>query len=164
MKLYELISAIETFEFEFDDETGEILNGQELEDLEMELDKKKEQFALWYKNLRAEAEALKQEERTFTMRRRTAEKKAEWVKETLDDMCHGEGFKTEKAAVNYRKSESVKVDNNQSAVAWLIDNDHTECVKIADPEVRKTEVKKLLKSGAMIDGLELVDNLNIQIR
>ena len=40
MTLYELTEAMKGFDFEIDEETGEILNGPELDQIQMERDEK----------------------------------------------------------------------------------------------------------------------------
>ena len=58
-RLYEIMQEIEGFEFEVDGETGEILNADALDLLEIERDTKIENICLWIKNLRADARAYR---------------------------------------------------------------------------------------------------------
>ena len=75
--LYELERALAEFELEIDEETGEILNADELDALQMERDIKIENIALWIKNLKADAEAYKKEKESFYQKERAAKNKAE---------------------------------------------------------------------------------------
>ena len=59
MTLYEIDKAILDFEFEVDEESGEILNASELDELQMARDDKIEGISLWIKNLEAEKEAIR---------------------------------------------------------------------------------------------------------
>lgn len=52
MKLYEIDKAIEDFEFQIDDATGEILNIDELDNLELNKHDKVENIALFIKNIK----------------------------------------------------------------------------------------------------------------
>lgn len=61
MTLYEIEAQILECASEVDEETGEILDIEKLEALEIEKEKKQENIALWIKNLRAEKEAVKSE-------------------------------------------------------------------------------------------------------
>ena len=58
MTLYELTEAMRFFDLEIDEETGEILNGDELDLLQMDFDQKLKNCVYWYKNQKAEADAL----------------------------------------------------------------------------------------------------------
>ena len=64
-----------------DQETGEIIDIDRLNALEMERDKKISNVACWIKDLKAEAEAIKAEKQTLDKRQKAAENKAESLKE-----------------------------------------------------------------------------------
>ena len=64
----------------------------------------------------------------------------------------------------YRRTEKVDVSNSAAAVGWLSENKHTDCFRVPEPEVNKTEVKKLLKSGDMIPGITLVQDVSCSLR
>ena len=53
MTLFEINKAILDFEFEVDEETGELLYAQDLDELQMARDEKFEKVGLWIKNLNA---------------------------------------------------------------------------------------------------------------
>ena len=72
-KLYEIDAAILEC---FDLETGEILDCERLEALQIERDEKIEKVALWYKNLLSNAEQYKAEKEVFDEREKKARKKA----------------------------------------------------------------------------------------
>ena len=59
----------------FDAETGEILDVERLNGLQMERDEKIENAALYYKNLLSDADAYKAEKQAFADRSRQQEKK-----------------------------------------------------------------------------------------
>lgn len=161
--LYEINSQIEqTWGAAVDPDTGEIINEealQELEQLGMQREEKLENLALFYKNLSAEAEALKAEKMRLAARQAAAEKKAEGIKKYIEasmDSAGGEKIKTSKVAIGWRKSESVQIN----AGAFLPD----EYLTYKEPEPNKVAIKKALKAGTSIDGATLVITNNIQIK
>ena len=67
MKLYEINAALEAL---VDPETGELMDYDAFEALQMARDDKIEGMALWYKDMVAEAKAIKEEADTLTARRK----------------------------------------------------------------------------------------------
>ncbi|MBO7669510.1 MAG: siphovirus Gp157 family protein [Oscillospiraceae bacterium] len=61
MNLYEINDALALWTPEVDEETGELLNGEALDELNAAREKKIEIIALWIKDLAAEIEAFKEE-------------------------------------------------------------------------------------------------------
>lgn len=161
--LYEINAQIEqAWGAAVDPDTGEIINEkalQELDGLTMQREEKLENLALYYKNLSAEAEALKAEKMRLAARQAAAEKKAEGIKKYIAasmDSAGGEKIKTSKVAISWRKSESVSVDAN----AFLPE----EYVTLREPIPNLTAIKKALKADEQIDGATLVASNNIQIK
>jgi hypothetical protein len=72
--LYEIIGQIENFDYQFDEETGEMLNAKDLDELEIAKSEKVENVCLYIKNLLADAEAYKREKDSFAEKQRRAEK------------------------------------------------------------------------------------------
>lgn len=153
MNLYEidkeLLACIDT-------ETGEIIDEEKLASLEMERDKKVENICLWIKNLRADATAYKAEKDAFYQKQKSAENKAESLKRYLEGYLDGASFKTTRASVSYRKSESVQIDEELVSVPLH----YIKTTTTYD----KAELKKALKAGEKFDGVELVESNNIQIK
>ena len=106
MKLYEIDNAILDC---IDMETGEIIDIDKLNELELERETKIENVACWIKDLKVEAEAIKTEKQALAERQRVAENKAESLKKWLAYALQGEKFKTPKCAISFRKTESVEV-------------------------------------------------------
>lgn len=139
-----------------DMETGEIIDSEKLDKLQMDREQKIENIALWIKNLVSDAEALKAEKQTFADRQRVAENKAASLKKYLSDYLAGEKYKSAKVSISFRKSETVNIlDISQIPEQYL---------KVAEPTVDKTGIKNALKAGEFITGAELIENQNIQIR
>ena len=155
MTLYEIDNEIMNC---IDEETGEIIDLDRLNALEMERDKKIGNVACWIKDLKAEAEAIKAEKQALDKRQKAAENKAESLKTWLQTVLEGEKFKDSRCSISYRKSEKV-VFAEDFAYVTLPDS-----MKKVTVEPRKTEIKDYLKTGATIEGVTLVESNNIQIR
>lgn len=157
MTLFEIDKAIADFEFEVDEETGEILNPNALEELEMAREQKIENVGLYIKNLEAEATAVENQEKIFADRKRRIKKKIEGLKGFLGYALQGEKFKTDRVEMSFRKSESVLIKDE-----YLIPDDYCEFTVTRRPN--KTNLKKALKDGKEIMGVELVEKQNISIK
>lgn len=153
MNLYEINEEILNC---VDVETGEIIDEQKLAEINIAFDEKVENIALWIKNLLSDAEAIKQEKLKLAERQRAAENKAESLKKYLSEFMNGGKFKTARVQIGWRKSKQVQV-NDISKIT-------TDYLKFSDPTVDKTKIKKAIESGAEIEGAELIEINNIQIK
>lgn len=154
MTLFELNDALRNFELEIDEETGEILNAAELDALEMQRDVKIENIALWIKNLKAEAEAVKKQKDVFYQREKALTNKAERLKEWLASNLNGEKWKSDRVVLSWRKSESVSVDDDFSDDRFIT----------YEPKISKSAIKEALKNGEEVTGARLVENNSLQIK
>lgn len=153
MKLYEINNAILEC---VDLETGEILDADRLEELQIAREDKIKNVGEWYLNLCAEAKALKDEKDKFAARQKAVENKAESLKRWLDYALQGERFKTTTVQINYRKSEQVVIDD-----IYKVDE---RFLKYAEPTADKAEIKKALKQGEEIFGCHIETKSNISIK
>ena len=158
MKLYEIDNAILEC---VDLETGEIIDPHKLSSLQMERDAKIENVACWIKDLKAEAEAIKQEKQALAERQKVAENKAESLKKWLAYALQGEKFKTPKCAISFRKSEAVEVTDE--GLNNLM-KEHDELLTYKAPEPNKTKIKQALKDGLSVEGVQLVQNISTIIK
>ena len=154
--LYELNEAIRNFELEIDEETGEVTNLDELDEIKLDRETKIENIALLVKNLLSDAEAYKREKDSFAKKEQIAKNKAERLKGYLQFELHGEKFKSDRVQISYRRSESVEILD-----ANLIPFEYT---RVRDPEPNKVELKKAMKNGEQFEGCVLVAKESIQIR
>ena len=157
MTLYEIDKALTDFEFEVDEETGEILNAADLDELQMARDDKIEGISLWIKNLEAEKEAVKHEKDNFADREKRLGKKIESLKGYLTYALDGQKFSTPKVAVSFRKSESVLIKDE-----YLIPDEYCEFTIMRKPN--KKNLKDALKHGKELMGVELIEKQNVQIK
>lgn len=154
-KLYELTAALDGFELQVDEETGEITNFDELDALQMERDEKVENVALYIKNLLSDAEAYKREKESFLKKQQEAQRKADSLKEYLAFNLKGEKFKTDRVQISYRKSESVNITDMAELPVEF---------KVMDVTADKRSIKQAIKEGQTIPGAELVEKEGITIR
>ena len=165
MNLYEIEKSLNEFmekgfEKYVDTETGEFDEqgfNKELAELEIAKDEKIENTGLFIKNLMADITELKAEEKTLADRRKAKEKNAEYLKNILSVMLDGKKFETAKIALGFRKSEQVKIDDENNLPKEFIKEKITLS---AD----KTAIKKAIKSGQEVAGAELVEVQNLQIK
>ena len=158
MKLYEIDNAILDC---IDVETGEVIDTERLDALQMERDAKIENVALWIKDLKAEAEAIKAEKMALAERQRVAENKAESLKKWLAYALDGQKFSTAKCAISFRKTEKVEI----SDVGMIrLMKEHDELLTYKEPEPNKTAIKQALKDGLTVQGVQLVQNMSTIIK
>ena len=153
MNLYEINNEIMSC---WDEETGEILDTQKFDEMQMALDDKLEGIGCYIKNLKAEAAALENEAKALAERGKKAKNKAASLERYLSDFLQGNPFETLRVKISFRKSESLEVsDTAKVPEAYL---------RYKAPEVDKTELKKAVKAGLVLEGVQLVQKNNIQIK
>lgn len=146
MTLYEIDSAIMDC---VDEETGEIIDLEKLEALNIERDKKVEGIALAVKNYAAEAKAIKEEEEKLA-------KRAQRCKDYLSHALDGEKLKTARVSVFYKSNESVTIDD--------LDSLTEEYIRIPEPQADKTAIKKAIKAGKEVTGAHLETSKSVIVR
>lgn len=157
MTLFDINKAILDFEYEIDEETGEILNAEALDQLQMAREDKIEGVGLWIKNLTAEAEAVKKEKDAMADRQRRLEKKVESLKRYLEWALQGEKFSTPRISMTFRRSESVYIPDETE-----LDDRFVNITMVKKPD--KKLIKDTLKAGLEVPGAELVTKQNLQIK
>lgn len=153
MNLYEINAQIYNC---VDNETGEVLDIELLEQLSLTRETKLENTSLWVKNMRAESKALADEIKTLQARKKTLDNRCKSIKDYLLCNLNGESFKTSKVAITFRKSSSVEVENVYSL--------NENFIKHTEPEPDKTAIKNAIKSGEQVTGATLVENISITIK
>lgn len=138
-----------------DPETGEIADFEAFEKLNLDLDTKIKNIALWIVNLRSDAEQLEEQEKKFRDRKTATKNKAESLKNLLDGFLSGEKRSYPEVVISYRKSEQVTVDDDAKL------DDRFLRIKT---EIDKAALKDALKHGESIEGARLEVKNNIQIK
>lgn len=158
MSIYDIDDAILSI---VDMETGEIEDEKRFDELQMERTQKVENIGCFYKNLVAEAKAMRDEEAALAQRRKAVENKAERIKNLLVYALKGNKFESPKVRCSYRKSKSVQVDN--SFVAWA--QEHAEdLLTFKEPTPNKTAIKAALEGGREIAHAAIVSSESLQVK
>lgn len=144
-----------------DAETGEVIfDDTDLDQLQLDLEQKIENVGIFVKNLRAEAEAIKDEEAALKKRREHKQNVADHYADYIKEYLNGQNrprFETARVLMQVRRSEAVEID----PLAHLPEEYLTEKVEIK-PD--KAKLKKAIKAGETIEGVHLVENKNITIK
>lgn len=154
MKLYEIDAEILSC---IDAESGEIIDAQKLNALQIERETKIKNVALWVKNLKADLTALKAEKEAFAEREKQTKEKIESLSRWLGGALGYARFETPKVKISFRSSEAVEItDENAIPKEYLREKIETAPDKAA--------IKEALKSNFQIPGAVLVQNKNISIK
>lgn len=153
MKLYEIDAGIESC---IDEETGEILDFEKLDKLQMERQEKIENIVFLIENTQNDIAGLKEQEEIFAARRQSAEKRVDKLKEYLTYALHGEKFETVKARVTFRWSEYLEIENEKALPVEYM----KETVSYK-PDT--TAIREAIKSGKIVEGARIQERLNPQI-
>lgn len=145
---------------EFDEETGEILNLEELDNMESVFEEKAEAVALYIKEQVALAEAIKAEEKSLYERRKKMENKSERLKTYLAESLVEVGrdkFETPKCKLSFRKSTSVEIPDES-----LIPKEYLKETITYKPD--KTLIKQDIQNGCVVEGATLVEKRSLQVK
>jgi len=132
-----------------------------LEALNEAKEDKMESIALYYKEMQAEADAIKVEAKNLADRAKATQKKADSLKAYLSRILQEDGmekFSTARVKVTFRSSEAVIVDDDWHNITKTYIKKNIEYV----PD--KTAIKEALKAGKKVKGAYLETRQNIQIK
>lgn len=167
MKLYEIandyLALVEAIENE---EIPEEAIADTLEAITAEFEDKADNIACLMKSLNAEALAIREEEKKLAKRRQQKERVAERLKEYLSDTLQRAGIasvETTRNKITFRKSEPLDI-NDEVFFKWATDNGRFDLLSYSAPTANKTEIKKAIKNGTVIEGAEIRTVQNIQIK
>ena len=147
-----------------DMETGEILDAEKLDALQMERETKLEGVSLWVKDLTAEANAVKEEADKLTARKRALDNKIQALKSWLLIALNGEKLKTPRCNVYQTHSKRLAVEDEAGLISFLKTlEDPGRFVRYTE-ELRKDEIKKALKDGYVIPGAALETTESVVIK
>ena len=139
-----------------DEETGEILDTELLDKLQLDRRVKIENIALFIKTLLAEAKAMGEEKKVLDERKKAREKTAEKLKAYLIEQLNGQKYHSARVDLGFRKSDTLEIKSTAGIPA--------EFLVPQEPKVDKISLKKAVKAGAVFDGVELVIKQNLQIK
>lgn len=162
--LYELSDAIRQViarGFALDEETGEItFDETNLDELRLMFREKAEACALYVKDQRALAKAIRDEERSLAERRRSAERRADRVERYLlahIDELPDRRLETPRVALSTRRSTAVEVVNDGMVPDEYMTYKTTKTVN-------RDAIRKALKAGESVPGCHLEERTNVIIR
>ena len=148
-----------------DRETGEILDSEKLDALQMERGRKLEGVALWVKDLTAEAEAVKAEADKLNARKKALDSKIDSIKTWLAAALNGEKLKTARCSVYQTHSQKLAVADEGKLISFLQTLEKPErFLRFKEPELQKDEIKKALKDGFVIPGAALETTESVVIK
>lgn len=156
MKLYEICEELRDFQFDIDEETGEIMNAEYLDQLNMNFEKKVENIALFIKNLKADAEAIKAEKKAYDERQKRVEAKIKSLSGYLQRNLNGKEFHSIKCDVVYRKSTSVECDDMSKVPKKYL--------RYGKPSLDKTAIKLAIAAGNKRTGCRVEEHINMNIK
>lgn len=181
MNLYEIDARLKALEeLGVDIETGEIIQTEDefnklFDEIQLDLNTKIENTVCFIKNLQSDVDAIKIEQQKLMQRRKQKENLIERLKNRINDyitlqytnedgIVDNKGlnkYKLEspRMKLTYRKSEKVVVND-----VSLIPNEFIKEHKLTEDDVKKSDIKTLLKQGNTINGVELLESVNMQIK
>lgn len=184
-ELFNRFDEIQEMEFEknedgqFVDSEGNIINPETyradmlqawfdtLEGIEEEFNFKAENTAQYIKSLKAEEAAIKSEEDKLKKRRQQYSRKIECMTVYLKNCMMQMGVKkieTPRARITIRNNApSLKIADEISFINMLQENSRDDLLKYELPEIRKSEIKKLIKSGEVFPGAVLESSQSVII-
>ena len=158
MKLYQISDAIRQAldHIELDEETGEILNADELHAVEAEAADKIEATALYLRELDAEAKAAKEEADRMIARVKSMQKRSDYLKSMLLDALHATGkVKTGRVTVSIRTTQAVQINQEQAI---------PEAFTKITISPNKVLIKETISAGGCVPGCELIERESVSIR
>lgn len=158
MTLYEIDQKITEL---VDPETGELLDVEAFDALQMERAEKIENVALWAKNLAAEAAAIKGEIESLTARKNAAERHVERLKAYLAYALNGDKFSTPRCAVSFRRTKSCVPSDG--FVEWAQAHNRDDLLTYRRPEPSKTAIKSALEAGQDVPA-KMVEKLSVGVK
>ena len=160
MNLFELTENYVKF-FTMLEETDEIT--EELEEmannLNIAIEEKSDNYVKMIKNLDADVEAYKNQEKQFNKKRKTAENKISWLKKNLQASMEQTGRKKVKTELF-----TISIQKNTPALDITSeDNIGDEYYKV-ERTLNKKDLLKDIKEGLIIDGVGIKQSESLRIR
>lgn len=146
-----------------------------LDKLQMDSDEKALNCGIWYKNLIAEAEALKDEMDKLAIRRKTLVNKAESLKKYVQDFLpKGTKLKNSKCVIGWRKSTKISIPSElkpefvKGILKTMIVKTKEEFKLKACADYIKTKGKLVIECGEGDDKfcyeIKSIEGQNVQIK
>jgi hypothetical protein len=160
MRLYDIDEAIVSL---IDEETGEITDFEAFENLNIERERKIDYLCKDIKESAAIADAIQVEIKRLQDKRTALLNKGERHKAFLTGYLGGNKFKSPMFTCYYGKNKEV-VGDTEKLRQWLIQQGKTELLKIAEPELRMSDIKKAITDGENLPFVTVQDKQYLCIR
>ncbi len=161
MRLFEIVDSVEhILELSTDRETGEISEAglAELKALDMDIEDKLVNTALYLKGVEAERDAVAKAAKELADRAkihtRQADRLREYLRSNMERVGH-EGLSDPRVKLSWRSSTAVVVEDGASLPVELL------AVKTSP---NKKAIGDLLKSGTEVEGCRLETRRNLQVK
>lgn len=167
MKLYELTEQYNNLMEAI--ENGEIPEeaiSDTLESITGELEDKLESIACVIKNLKAEAEMLRNEEKALAERRQAKERSIESIKDYLENQmikAHITKLDKPKASISFRTSKAVEISDEAEFLEWAEENNRDDLLSYK-VSIAKAAIKQSLETGAEIPFATIVERKSASIK
>ena len=160
--LYDITSELRAAmdALEIDEETGEILNADELDAATNAFDDKVDGVACYIKELDALAEGIHKERMNLADRERVTANKAARLKDYLANCLDAAGrskFESERNRLSFRRSKRIDIIDESK-----LPEDFVVRVETTRPD--KKAIKDAIESGEEVNGAALVINRSLQIK
>lgn len=185
-QLFDRFDSINDYEFEKDenghfvDDDGMVIDPEAvktewleawfdtLSGIEEEFDIKAENVAVYIKHLISDVKDMKEERSKLSERIKAKERKAEQLKKYLFDNMRLIGVNKidrPRACLTVRKNAaSLVVDDEDKFISMLQHIGRDDLLRYAKPEIRKTDIKNLMKLGETFDGASLESGFSMTIK
>lgn len=161
-----------------DDETGEIMETEEdfmalYDSIELDLHTKLDNTNCLGKVLDGEIDVIDKEIERLKKEKKRRENQKVWLSNRVDSFVRRQ-FTREDGTIDLEGLNKFKLDLPHSKISYrksevvnIIDESKipSEYIKVkTETSPMKAEIKKALKDGKVIDGVDLVTNINMQIK
>lgn len=160
MNLFELTENYVKFFTEFDnvdeitDEMQEMANN-----LNVEIEEKCDNYAKMIKNLEADVDAYKSQEKIFNEKRKVAENKVKWLKQNLQASMELQGRKKVKTDLF-----SFNIQKNAPSLEITDEKNIDDSYYVVERKLNKRELLNDIKEGLIIDGVGIKQTESLRIR
>lgn len=160
MNLFEITENYVKFftEFENADEITEEM--QEMaNNLNVEIEEKCDNYAKMIRNLEADVEAYKNQEKIFNEKRKVAENKVKWLKQNLQASMELQGRKKVKTDLF-----SFNIQKNAPSLEITDEKNIDDSYYVIERKLNKRELLSDIKEGLIIDGVGIKQTESLRIR
>lgn len=162
LTIYQIEQSYNQLAEQLIDNDGELTSelSEQLAITEEQLQNKSVAYSFVIKQMDADIDTIDAEIKRLQAAKKQREKASEYLKERIKhamELFSIEEIKTPLVKINFRKSETVEVDN----VNWL--DGKYKTIKVTET-ADKRKLKQAIEDGVVIDGVRIVEHRNLQIK